>query len=113
MYLWIKATAEFGHTASRNKARRNERVKVVPLPFDRLTPTVLLVLQESVGLFRSAGGLVLLSGGKLGPQISRRSCHVCFPDPPVYTDRYIHKRIWRVMINLHPLVVVGRYRWLY
>jgi hypothetical protein len=34
-----------------------------------LTPTVLLVLQESVGLFRSAGGLVLLSGGKLGPQI--------------------------------------------
>jgi hypothetical protein len=26
-----------------------------------------------VGQFRSADGLVLLSGGKLGPQISRRS----------------------------------------
>jgi hypothetical protein len=34
-----------------------------------LTPTVLLVVQESVGLFRSAGGLVLLSGRKLGPQM--------------------------------------------
>jgi hypothetical protein len=43
--------------------------KLCILSFDRLTPTVLLVLQESVGLFRSAGGLVLLSGGKLGPQI--------------------------------------------
>jgi hypothetical protein len=51
----------------------------VSLSFDRLTPTVLLVVQESVGLFRSAGGLVLLSGGKLGPQISCRSCRPSCP----------------------------------
>jgi hypothetical protein len=31
-----------------------------------------------VGLFRSAAGLVLLSGGKLGPQISCRSSFAQF-----------------------------------
>jgi hypothetical protein len=43
------------------------------LSIDRPAP-FLLIAQSVVGLFRSAGGLVLLSGGKLGPQISRRSC---------------------------------------
>jgi hypothetical protein len=38
------------------------------LSIDRPAP-FLLIAQSVVGLFRSAGGLVLLSGGKLGPQI--------------------------------------------
>jgi hypothetical protein len=42
------------------------------LSIDRPAP-FLLIAQSVVGLFRSAGGLVLLSGGKLGPQISCRT----------------------------------------
>jgi hypothetical protein len=50
--------------------------KLCVLSFDRLTPVVLPVLQASVGQFRSAGGLVLLSGRKLGPQIpAARTLH--------------------------------------
>jgi hypothetical protein len=48
-----------------------------------------------VGQFRSAGGLVLLSGGKLGPQIFRRS-QICSgwrqassPLPGVFIMRWI------------------------
>jgi hypothetical protein len=45
------------------------------LSIDRPAP-FLLIAQSVVGLFRAAGGLVLLSGGKLGPQISCRSCRL-------------------------------------
>jgi hypothetical protein len=31
----------------------------------------------------------------------------------VYIDRYIPKRIGRVMVSLQPLVVVRAYRWLH
>jgi hypothetical protein len=48
------------------------RYKLFYLPIDR-PALFLLIAQSVVGLFRSAGGLVLLSGGKLGPQISCRS----------------------------------------
>ena len=43
------------------------------LPTDRLSLPFLFGRLISVGQFRSAGGLVLLSGGALGPQMSRRS----------------------------------------
>ena len=47
------------------------------LSIDRPAP-FLLIAQSVVGLFRSAAGLVLLSGGKLGPQISCRSSFAQF-----------------------------------
>ena len=56
------------------------------LSIDRPAP-FLLIAQSVVGLFRSAGGLVLLSGGKLGPQISCRSEGDKRPGRMVVTER--------------------------
>ena len=49
------------------------RALAMPLPSDRCTQSCYSARLISVGQFRTAGGLVLLGGGTLGPQMSRRT----------------------------------------
>ena len=48
----------------------------MPLPSDRWTQPYYSARLISVGQFRTADGLVLLGGGALGPQMSRRSAAI-------------------------------------
>ena len=48
----------------------------MPLTSDRWTKPCYSARLVSVGQFRTADGLVLLGGGALGPQMSRRSLAV-------------------------------------
>jgi hypothetical protein len=65
--------------------------KCAKLSFDRLTPAILPVVRGLVGQFRSAGGLVLLSGGKLGPQIFLPLVPLTFPTLILTNRRFQEK----------------------
>jgi hypothetical protein len=71
------------------------------LSIDRPAP-FLLIAQSVVGLFRSAGGLVLLSGGKLGPQISCRSSPLNTGHPRAGPPMTLGKRSYPAAANIKP-----------